>query len=446
MLAARVSLVAGSPSGAEVLGQGLVRAIWTDDEALSTKINSRVAHYTGQAELAAAIQDGLEARKQGDEETATAKLGRAVALAHQSGNEDTAKLLAKVVDVVDVETGTVRLKQAGRGRRRDGPGHPVDQDGPGEEITRHAGSGYPGGDDGGLSQRARLGERGLLRRMRHAHRRQVPAWREHRQLRRHREHGQRRLRPRGWQPSGATPPARRPGRASRARTRRRRPGEPCPRCGTARVGQFCEACGYKFGAAQPPWAPAPPAPPPSGLASGSQPLATPWPPPSAPLPSAQPALAPGSARVLRAVGAIRASTRLRASDAARAPVRRVPLPPGPGTAGTSGPSGPSALRTAGSVHSVGSVRPVGPLHALGPDRPAGLAHAPGRVLVRTGHLDRRGVRRPRLPRERPGRERPRRGLGAVPRLLRRTAVPAQRRARCGSGGAACPAASIRRST
>jgi hypothetical protein len=111
MLAARVSLVASTTSGAEILGQGLVRAIWTDDEALSTKINSRVAHYTGQAELAEAIQEGLEARKQGDEETATAKLGRAVALAHQSGNEDTAKLLAKVVDVVDVETGTVRLKK-----------------------------------------------------------------------------------------------------------------------------------------------------------------------------------------------------------------------------------------------------------------------------------------------------------------------------------------------
>ncbi len=111
MLAARVSLVAGPPSGAEVLGQGLVRAIWTDDEVLSTKINSRVAHYTGQAELASAIQDGLEARKQGDEETATAKLGRAVVLAHQSGNEDTAKLLAKVVDVVNLDTGTVRLKK-----------------------------------------------------------------------------------------------------------------------------------------------------------------------------------------------------------------------------------------------------------------------------------------------------------------------------------------------
>jgi len=78
---------------------------------VSTKINPRVAHYTGQVEVAAAIQDGLEARKQGDEEAATAELGRAVVLARQSGDEDTAKLLAEVVDVVNVETGTVRLRK-----------------------------------------------------------------------------------------------------------------------------------------------------------------------------------------------------------------------------------------------------------------------------------------------------------------------------------------------
>jgi len=108
MLAARVSLVAGP----DVLGQGLVRAVWTDDEALSTRVNRQVAHYTGQAELAQVIQEGLEARKRGDEETATARLGRAVALAADSGNEDTARLLSKVVDVVDAATGTVRLKKA----------------------------------------------------------------------------------------------------------------------------------------------------------------------------------------------------------------------------------------------------------------------------------------------------------------------------------------------
>src|SRR4029077_12624478 len=93
MLAARISLVAGT----EILGQGLGRAIWTDDEALSTKINPRVAHYTGQAELAATTQEGVEARQTGDERTTPASLGGAVALAHESGNEDTAKLLAKVV-------------------------------------------------------------------------------------------------------------------------------------------------------------------------------------------------------------------------------------------------------------------------------------------------------------------------------------------------------------
>ena len=63
MLAARVSLVASSADGQQVLGQGLIRATWTEDEALSTRINPRVAHYTGQAELADAIQEGLEAQQ-----------------------------------------------------------------------------------------------------------------------------------------------------------------------------------------------------------------------------------------------------------------------------------------------------------------------------------------------------------------------------------------------
>ncbi len=123
MLAARVSLVTAAPSGPDVLAQGLVRAIWTDDEALSTRLNKHVAHYTGQAELAEVIQEGLEARKHGDEDTATAKLGRAVALAQQSGNEDTAKLLAKVVDVIDVASGTRQAEEEGAGRRRDGARH-----------------------------------------------------------------------------------------------------------------------------------------------------------------------------------------------------------------------------------------------------------------------------------------------------------------------------------
>ncbi len=112
--AAWVKLVvpAGSSGGAEqVLATGNVLAEWTDDEAQSTRINPRVAHYTGQAELADAIQVGLQARKDGDLDTATARLGRAVKLAHESGNEAIASLLDKVVDVDDLETGTVRLKK-----------------------------------------------------------------------------------------------------------------------------------------------------------------------------------------------------------------------------------------------------------------------------------------------------------------------------------------------
>ncbi|MFF3907131.1 VWA domain-containing protein [Streptomyces sp. NPDC001848] len=112
MLAARVSLVIPQSDGTvhNLGAQGLVRAVWTDDMVASTSINPQVAHYTGQAELAQVIQQGLNLRKEGDFDGATAKLGRAVQLANASGNADTAKLLAKVVDVVDAATGTVRLK------------------------------------------------------------------------------------------------------------------------------------------------------------------------------------------------------------------------------------------------------------------------------------------------------------------------------------------------
>jgi hypothetical protein len=107
MLAARVSVVEGDT----VLAQTLVRAVWTEDSALSTRINRQVAHYTGQAELADAIQEGIEARKAGDDRTATLKFGRAAQLAHESGNKATEELLATVVDIEDAATGTVRLRR-----------------------------------------------------------------------------------------------------------------------------------------------------------------------------------------------------------------------------------------------------------------------------------------------------------------------------------------------
>jgi hypothetical protein len=107
MLAGRVTLLEGD----QVLAQALIRAIWTAEEQLSTQISREVAHYTGQAELAECIREGLEARKHGDAGTATFKLGRAVQLATESGNAGTMKLLQAVVDVDDAATGTVRLRR-----------------------------------------------------------------------------------------------------------------------------------------------------------------------------------------------------------------------------------------------------------------------------------------------------------------------------------------------
>ncbi|MBF2073483.1 MAG: VWA domain-containing protein [Synechococcales cyanobacterium C42_A2020_086] len=111
MLAGRASLVCWINEVETKISEARILATWTDNEALSAKIDRRVAHYTGQAELAQVIQEGMEARARGNVDVATAKLGRAVQLAHESGNESTAKLLRNVVDVEDASTGTVRLKR-----------------------------------------------------------------------------------------------------------------------------------------------------------------------------------------------------------------------------------------------------------------------------------------------------------------------------------------------
>ncbi len=106
-LASRVQLAVGD----QVVAQGLVKARWSDDDSLTARINAEVAHYTGQTELADAIQQGLAAKAAGDEGTATTKLGRAVQLAAATGNDEATSRLRKVVDIDDPDTGTVRLKR-----------------------------------------------------------------------------------------------------------------------------------------------------------------------------------------------------------------------------------------------------------------------------------------------------------------------------------------------
>jgi hypothetical protein len=107
-LAARVQLALGE----DVAAQGLVKATWSNNSELTTRIDQQVAHYTGQTELASMIQEGLAAKAAGDEATATTKLGRAVQLAAETGNDEATSKLRKVVDIDDEKEGTVRLKAA----------------------------------------------------------------------------------------------------------------------------------------------------------------------------------------------------------------------------------------------------------------------------------------------------------------------------------------------
>lgn len=117
MLAARPSLVWFEQAGGvwnereEKPAEARVFATWTADGTLSSRIDGHVAHYTGQGELASAIQRGLDLRGQGNDAAATQMLGRAVKLAHESGNAEMTQRLSKVVDVLDAHAGTVRLKR-----------------------------------------------------------------------------------------------------------------------------------------------------------------------------------------------------------------------------------------------------------------------------------------------------------------------------------------------
>src|SRR6185436_18499540 len=99
--AARVQLAIGE----QVVAQALVKAKWSSDDTLTTRINPAVAHFTGQTELAEAIQEGLAAKAAGDDATATTKLGRAVQLAAATGDDEATSKLRKVVEIDDPDTG-----------------------------------------------------------------------------------------------------------------------------------------------------------------------------------------------------------------------------------------------------------------------------------------------------------------------------------------------------
>ena len=53
----------------------------------------------------------MSAKAIGESDTATAKLGRAVQLAAETGNDEATAKLKKVVDIDDPNAGTVRLRR-----------------------------------------------------------------------------------------------------------------------------------------------------------------------------------------------------------------------------------------------------------------------------------------------------------------------------------------------
>ena len=112
MLVCRAKLIFPGADEASIVSCDPIAVQWSENNALTARISKEVAHYTGQKELADSIQEGLEAKAQGDEDKATRLLGRAAQLAAQSGNEEVTRRLKKVVDLVDAGTGTVRLRKA----------------------------------------------------------------------------------------------------------------------------------------------------------------------------------------------------------------------------------------------------------------------------------------------------------------------------------------------
>jgi hypothetical protein len=114
----QVALVWARPVGAAGAGPDPdplgVFAHWTDDLMRTTRMDPGLSHYSGQAELRDAVNAGCDAFDAGDLAAALAEWGRAVRLAHGSGNEEILRRLGDVVDIVDPAAGEVRLRADAR--------------------------------------------------------------------------------------------------------------------------------------------------------------------------------------------------------------------------------------------------------------------------------------------------------------------------------------------
>ena len=108
-LVCRPSLVYTDPNKGELVKiDGKEVAVqWTDDTSYSMRMNRQVAHYSGQAEKAQAIQEGLDAYRSGDTEKATVQLQKAVKLARESGDDATVANIRKIAEIDDKDFSVV---------------------------------------------------------------------------------------------------------------------------------------------------------------------------------------------------------------------------------------------------------------------------------------------------------------------------------------------------
>jgi hypothetical protein len=110
-VAARVEPVITGAQAVDV-GLGLVKLCWTEDAQRSVVLDPTVAVVFDQAELQHAIDAGCAALSTQDKQTAVAELGRAVRLAHLSGNEENLRRLGRLVQIDDAERGKIRLRDS----------------------------------------------------------------------------------------------------------------------------------------------------------------------------------------------------------------------------------------------------------------------------------------------------------------------------------------------
>jgi hypothetical protein len=94
------------------VAQGLVKALWSSGDTLTTRIDPAVAHYTGQAKLAEAIQEGP--RRQGVRRHRPPPPGSGARCSWppRPATRRPPRGSARFVDIDDAGTGTVRLRRA----------------------------------------------------------------------------------------------------------------------------------------------------------------------------------------------------------------------------------------------------------------------------------------------------------------------------------------------